>query len=55
MTKLGKIADKVMTLILGEQIAGACVPNAGDFCYCRNHKRFIVSCTGPCEYQGTSC
>lgn len=61
MKKLTLLADRVLSVAAGTKLAGACVPNVGNYCYCwyptgyPPGKLYVVSCKGPCQYQGNSC
>ncbi|MFJ3229742.1 hypothetical protein [Streptomyces sp. NPDC086787] len=49
---IGKAGDKILGALLKEQRAGACVPEAGDFCMCKKHVEYIITCYGPCVKFG---
>lgn len=50
---IGKMGDRLLGVVLKEDRAGACVPEAGHFCMCKNHVRYIITCLGPCAKSGT--
>ncbi|MFI6058153.1 hypothetical protein [Streptomyces sp. NPDC051286] len=50
---IGTMGDKLLSKLLKEERAGACFPEAGRFCKCVNHVRYIITCLGPCAKSGT--
>ncbi|MFE3201700.1 hypothetical protein [Embleya sp. NPDC059237] len=52
---IGTMGDKLLGFVLREQMAGACIPEHGQWCACRNNYRYVLSCTGQCVNSGLSC
>ncbi|MEU8826282.1 hypothetical protein [Streptomyces sp. NPDC048636] len=44
-----------MSAVLREERAGACVPEHGQYCYCKSGKKYYHSCTGTCTKSTKSC
>lgn len=55
MKMMKKLADSALDMLLKTVDAGACVPNQGDYCYCKSHRQYTVSCTGPCKQTSLYC
>ncbi|MEW1611463.1 MULTISPECIES: hypothetical protein [unclassified Streptomyces] len=52
---LGKLSDKVLSLVLREERAGACIPEHGQLCYCRGGYRYLFNCNGICKKSSVKC
>lgn len=44
-----RAGDRLLGVFLGRIDAGACVPENGQYCYCRNHYKWFISCHGACQ------
>lgn len=42
------VGDRMLDRLLRTTRVGACVPDHGEFCYCKSTYRWEVSCNGPC-------
>ncbi|WP_344523998.1 hypothetical protein [Streptomyces albiaxialis] len=49
------MSDKVLGLVLREERAGACVPEHGNYCYCRSGKKYYMNCYGICTKSTKGC
>lgn len=47
------MSDRLLSAVLKEQTAGACVPEHGTFCKCVSGKKYVYSCNGPCVRDGS--
>ncbi|MFF4400753.1 hypothetical protein [Streptomyces sp. NPDC001480] len=52
---IGAMGDRLLQLALGEQRAGACVPEVGQLCYCRSGHQYRYSCNGVCTKRVETC
>ncbi|MCP9208966.1 hypothetical protein [Streptomyces cucumeris] len=52
---LAKLSDRILSAVLREERAGACVPEHGERCYCKSGKVYRFNCNGICTKSTTSC
>ncbi|WP_282692497.1 hypothetical protein [Streptomyces sp. CC208A] len=51
---IGTMGDKLLGLLLKEERAGACVPEHGTYCYCKNGVKWYMNCYGICKARTTA-
>jgi hypothetical protein len=44
----GTVSDRLLSAVLKEQSAGACVPEHGEKCYCKGGYKYVYNCNGHC-------
>lgn len=45
---IATMSDRLLGAFLREKRAGACVPEHGTYCYCKNGYQYYMNCTGIC-------
>ncbi|MGW1867177.1 hypothetical protein ACWCPS_16630 [Streptomyces mauvecolor] len=52
---IGTMGDRLLQLAIGEQPAGACVPEVGTLCYCKGGYEYRFACNGVCTKRTNKC
>ncbi|MET7303211.1 hypothetical protein [Embleya sp. NPDC005575] len=53
---IGTMGDRLLSLVLKEERAGACVEYVGQLCYCSGGREYRYSCNGVCTIRlGNPC